>query len=386
MKNSTANNRKGGAPTRKEKERVEILEDLNLFNRDSLPYILMEKVFNEVPPARSFELFCHYCKTRDHGDAYEMVKDIPSALKSVVATRSKLVREDTLTGPLEQLYEISQHLFVEYIDLHYYSYRMALLHPKKSDNNYKFNISSSFSWRYISPHYSNEQKDKIYKILMESHIKSSKELTQIYEDSRDRLSLEALHKLLILGNQRIDINDVTNNLNSPFYLENRKTLLEKLKRDRYRDIEYVVEELPPAVSTKPLNYTPNATLISNIEKPIDYINEMHFFLKKHWEEHNELLNIARDSTNEKELRSLRKDVMSYRANEKSLPGKLVDILYVYDCNRFGFTNVWIANEITKHWKKVNKNAWKKKNMSQSTLYTYKILARKMILDRNYKHY
>lgn len=398
---------KGGAPSVAKKKLDKDLQALALFNRDSSVYLTIESELKALTPAKAFDLFCHYCAKRDNPDAYTLVKDIPQRLKAIVQQRKNMLLPQIkdLFNPLKELSELSEHIFVNYMDILYLDYTVSHNNNDLTTNDFSFKISASFSWGYISHYYNEEQREKIYEHIFNEHIQLSEELRAIYENSLDKASIKALHTLLILNNQRVNVIDVTNNIKSPFYLKDRTILESMLKVNRYSDVEYAVSELPPKNSAKAISYQPNARIHLNMNKPIDYIEEMLFTLKADWIENNSALiseerpkasdlvknGKERTSAPKKEEHApdpleLRRTVMRFNKKQKTLAGKLTDLLYVHDCRRFGFTNPWTTDQIYSYWKKTRPKGSDADSMSSSAYNNYLQLVKTMINQKYYKNY
>ncbi len=407
-------NSKGGAPSITKKQRDKDFQALGLFNRDSAVYLVIESELEALSPAKAFDLFCNYCARRDQIDAYALVEDIPKRLKEIVEERKNMLMQNnilTLPGEtinsnqvnyrkklydlsevLRQLCHLSEHTFVTYMDSLYYDYNLSLNEDINATNNFSLHITASFSWGYISHYYNEEQKEKIYEHIFNEHLQQSEELRKIYERSSDKESLKALHTLLILNNQRVAITDVTDEMQSPFYLEDRTVLENMLKVDRYIDVEYTASDLPPKNSAKAMSCQPNATIQFNMNKPMDYIQEMLFALKDDWVAHNTYLvsEKKREVSEPKEtiydLAELRRLVMRFNKKQKTLAGKLTDLLYVHDCRKFGFTNPWTTEQIYRYWKKKKPKGDHGDSMSSSTHTNYLKLISTMIDQKYYKYY
>lgn len=384
---------KGGAPSVPKKKLTKDLQSLALFNRDSSVYVTIESELEALTPAKAFDLFCHYCAKRDKPDAYALVEDMPHRLKKIVQRRKNMLpATKDLIKPLKKLSELSEHIFVNYMDLHCLDYTLSNNNDDSSNNNFSFDISASFSWGYISHYYSEEQREKVYEHIFNEHIQLSEELKVIYENTSDKASVKALHTLLILNNQKVNITDVTDNMMSPFYLEDRNKLESMLKVDRYSDVEYAVSELAPKNASKAISYKPNATIQLNMDKPIEYIEEMLFALKDDWTKNNsslmgkELVATPKNKKHAPDTVGLRRTVMRFNKKQKTLAGKLTDLLYVYDCRKFGFTNPWTTDQIYGYWKKKIPKGKHGDSMSSSTHNNYLQLINIIINQKYYKNY
>jgi len=375
-------NSKGGAPSIEQRKLEKQLADTDLFNRGSEVYIFIEKELSALTPAKAFDLFCHFCAKRSLGNPYEDAKEYPKLLENIVENRKNQLPFNILSDKLKKLCSISENVFVNYVDIHGYT---SMTRNFNDSNNYKFSISASFSLGFLSNYYSDTQREKIYRSIFDAHLNSSHELQEIYNSSSDKPSFVALHTLLILNNQRISVEDVTDNIKSPFYLKDRESLLLQLQVDRYRDIEYTVSELAPQDASRPITYKPNANIKLNIEKPIDYLQEMLYVLKKDWSDNNSLLGVP-EQKEKHDFIKFRQKVMSFNKKQKTLAGKLTDLLYVYDCRRFGFTNTWTTDQIYRYWRKTRPKGEHGDSMSSSTHSNYLQLINTMINQRYYKNY
>jgi hypothetical protein len=387
----------------------------------------MESELEALTPAKAFDLFCHYCARRDRADAYVLAEDMPQRLKAIVEQRKNMLMQNRIgilpgqtisssllsyrkklydfSEVLMQLCHLSEHTFVTYMDLLYLDYDVSLNKDNLSTNSFSFDITASFSWGYLSHYYNEEQREKIYDHIFNEHLQQSEELREIYECSSDKASIKALHTLLILNNQRVAITDVTDNTQSPFYLEDRTVLESMLMVDRYKDVEYAVSDLPPKNSSKAISYLPNATIQLNMDKPIDYIQEMLFALKDDWVENNSYLvseerpeasdlvkngiKIPAAPAEEEEtydLLELRQLVMRFNKKQKTLAGKLTDLLYVHDCRKFGFTNPWTRDQIYRYWRKTKPKGKHGDSMSSSSHSNYLQLINTIIDQKYYKNY
>ncbi len=373
---------KGGAPSLDQRKLEKQLEDTDLFNRGSDVYVFIEKELSALTPAKAFDLFCHFCAKRDFVNPYELVAKYPKRLEVIVAKRKNQLTYNILSDKLDKLCDISENVFVNYVDIHGFT---SMTQNFNDSNNYKFSISSSFSWGFLSNHYSDTQREKIYRSIFDAHLNSSHELQEIYNSSSDKPSLIALHTLLILNNQRIGVEDVTENMDSPFYLQGREALLTQLKVSRYEDIEYAVSELAPQDASMPVSYKPNANIKLDIEKPITYLQEMLYVLKKDWSDNNSFLGIP-EQKEKHNLIELRQKVMRFNKKQKTLAGKLTDLLYVHDCRRFGFTNPWTRDQMYSYWRKTRPKGEHGDSMSSSTHSNYLQLINTMIDQKYYKNY
>ena len=400
--------KKGGRLTNDKEILHKKLHALDLFNRDSPAYITIEKELDKLAPARAFNLFCHYCARRAHGGTYDRAYKldsscVPEGKKSFrvrVAVENQqcildagIVRfagkpeYDSLFSSLSKLHEIDERTFVTYMELLYIDYMTSHDTDISTTNDFSFELTSSFSWGYLSNYYSEEQQERIYEHIFNEHLQMSEALQEIYEASFDKKSLKALHALMLLDRQRVNVTDVTNNIKSPYYLKDRSALEISLKVNRYRDITYNVSELPPKNSSKPMSYDPDAILHVNMHRPVKYIEEILSVIKDDWVENNSFLGIKEQKKEfEHQKSKLEKDVMRFHKKQKTLAGKLTDLLYVYDCRMFGFTNPWTRDQLHKYWKKKKPKGGHGDSMSSSSHTNYLKLISTMIDKEYYKYY
>ena len=379
----------GGAPSKKTRALHKKLEDLDLFARTGKVYMIIEKELESLTPARAFDLFTHYCARRAKlENAYENTSRNKDRLTHTIQRRISMLdsledKDHDLGILLKKLYNYDKSIFVRYVDIHLYDYTLLQSSHINSTNNFEFEISTTFSWAFISHFFSEQQQAKIQESIFNTHLSENSELQQIYETSTDKDSLKKYHAFLLMGNQRVDIADVTDNMNSIFYLKERTRLEGALYRDRYKDIEYQVHELPPKNSAKPISYQPNAMISLNINRPIDYIQELLSALKDHWQESNEDLGSDSKNYSESHLAKVRDKIMKFQ-KKKTLAGKLVDILYVYDCKQFRLTNPFIIKNLTSRWHR--KKRGHQQTTSTHTINAYHKLGKQMIDKKYYKEY
>ncbi len=380
----------GGAPNKKTRALHKKLEDLGLFSRTGKVYMAIERELESLTPARAFDLFTHYCARRAKlENAYENASLNKDRLDHTIQHRISMLALIERVNPdlkilLNKLYNCDEPIFVRYMDIHHYDYHTSQSSHISSTNNFEFEIWATFSWIFISPFYSEEEQAKIQETIFNAHLSENSELQHIYETSTDKDSLKKYHAFLLMDNQRVNVADVTDNMNNIFYLKDRNLLEGALYRDRYRDIKYQVYEILPKSSAKPISYQPNAMINLSINRPIDYIQELLSALKVHWQESNRDLGSNSKISSKLHLAEVRDKIMRFQKKKKTLAGKLVDILYVYDCKQFGLTNPFIIENLTLRW-------YRKKRGHQETTSTYTIniyhkLGKHMIDKKYYKEY
>ncbi len=382
---------KGGAPNKKTRVLHEKLEDLGLFDRKGKVYMTIEQELESLTPARAFDLFTHYCARRAKFElAYEnAANSSKDRLRHTIQLRIIMLDLIDRVDPdlkilLDKLHHYDEALFVRYMDIHAYDYALSKNPNIESTNNFAFEITATFSWNFIAHFYSEEQQAKIKETIFEEHLFQSSELQHIYKTSKDKESIKKYHAFLLMGNQRVSIEDVTTHIRSIYYLKDRALLEHALYKDRYRDIKYQVKEVLPKNSAMPSSYQPNVLLSLNMNKPIDYIQELLSTLKIHWREINDNLGSESSKYKISEIEEVRSKIMKFQKNKRTLAGKLVDILYVYDCKQFGLTNPFIIKNLTSRWHQ-NKRGHQE-TVSLSTINIYHKLGMHLINQKYYKEY
>lgn len=402
--------KQSGTLTKEAREKQEKLINLGLFDRSHALYLYIEQELQWLndndASAKMFDLFLSYCakrhkclplkedgilqkqisasqssQTPKEFEALMQQRKQQSLLKSVrysiEHTSSKAVKA------LEELMEYSPSIFDFYAFVFMEEYPIAYSRYPRTKSTYTFDVLTTISLSTILPHYSTEQRENIYEYLLQEHKNHDPAVNAIFEHSSDTESLNQMYRLFIDKTQKIDIEDVINNIDSPFYLNprERETLMGMLKRERYRPLEYKFTE-------RIMNYSPKVNITIDLNKPANYIDEMVSQLKPIQEEFNKNLGIEINTPKESiELARLRDDIITTNQH-KTLAGKLTDILYVYDQKTFKFTNARIQKQLSNYWKSYHPKLQKKKvqTVSTSTIHTYFGYGKKMIDEQYYKKY
>ncbi len=375
----------GGNLTREDRALQVKLIELGLFDRQHSLYLHIEEELQKLSdanaPSKMFDLFLHYCSKRRKGKFAQNLyatSEGTARQKTQLLTRIQSLTEDVKI-PMLAVY--SSPIFFFYATAFLEEYIM-LSTPHRPSNMYSFEVTASVFLSTILPYYSKEKIEAIYLSLLQKHRDADPEFNIIFKQSVDKESLIKMHRLFISQVKKIEIDEVINMIDSPLYLtpKEREPLMAMLQKERYRPLEYKFVE-------KAMNYKPNVNLMVNLDKPADYIKEMIVAIKPEWEKYNDHLSIINNSEESKILFKLRNKMMSTN-KQKTLAGKLTDILYVYDQKVFGFTNTRIQDELAKYWKHFHPKLWKKgtSTSSTSTIYNYYSYGRKMIDEEYFKKY
>jgi hypothetical protein len=286
---------------------------------------------------------------------------------------------------ISRLKELSESVFQLYLDFHYLNYVDAEAH--KSDiNSYRFRITATIKLASIFDLYTTDEQHTIYSYLIEEYKKQNFKVANIYENSEDHTSLNELIMIFVLEQYHVDIEDVTNNLRSPFYMKDRALMEDVLYRNRYEDVHYTASEISTSIVSKAITYKPRASILINMDRSSSHVQEMISSLRDDWVETSRVLKVPDIEIDIKTMQDLRDKAMSYKRNQKTLSGKLADLLYVYDMKKFGFTNSFIINEISQYWNRRKPKNTKDFHMSTSTLHAYYQLTENIIDQRYYKYY
>ena len=383
----------GGSPSKEEKQLQEKLQKLDLFSRESEVYRNIEKEMAHVSPARAFYLFCNCCARRDilpveNPEGSEYLSFVHNKRMREYQNRLQQLQYVSNTGDipsLERLQKLSENMFMMYMDFFYLDYVHNTSRNSEADN-YRFRITASILLGSIFHFYTEEQQEAIISHITEEHIKTNPPIDTIYKNCSDTASLNELQKIFILEQYRVSIDDVTNNIESPFYMKDRTYMEGFLYRSRYKDIHYLASELPSKNPGRPLGYKPNVNILINMDHPDQYIQEMLYTIKDDWIEVAHSLNVPSLDIDADTLQKLREEVTSFNHNKKTLSGKLADMIYIYDMKRFGFTNTFIIDNISHYMNKKKHKRAKKEYLSTSSLHKYHKLTRTMIEQRYYKHF
>ena len=377
----------GGNLTKEDRALQDKLIELGFFDRQHNLYLYIEEELQRLEdanaPSKMFDLFLYYCSKRRKGkfaqDLYVTLLE-KKRQQTQLLTQIQSLRIDTR---IQKLAEYSSSIFFFYATTFLEEFIMLSTpqHARPS-NLYSFSVTASVALSTILPYYSETQIESIYTFLLQEHRNTDLKFNMIFEQSTDKKSLIKMHRLFMCQVKRIEIDEVINIIASPFYLtpEEREPLMAMLQRERYRPLEYKFVE-------RAMNYKPNINLVVNLDKPADYVQEMIAAIKPEWEKYNSHLDIINNSKESKILFKLRNKMMSTN-KQKTLAGKLTDILYVYDQKVFGFTNARIQNELAKYWKHFHPKLWKKgtTTVSTSTIYNYYSYGKKMIDEEYFKKY
>ncbi len=78
-------------------------------------------------------------------------------------------------------------------------------------------------------------------------------------------------------------------------------------------------------------------------------------------------------------------VLAHNTSQKSIAGKMTDLLYIYDNHLYGYSIAWTIDEITSYGRETKPKYWESKTiMSRSTYSTYKKIIDNFIGNKRYK--
>ncbi len=384
---------KGGTPTVAKRETDKKLQELGLFNRDAPAYLSIEKELDALTPAKAFDVFTHYCARRGGKDQCTIVKNQPTKKNAIIRQYKRsmetFAKEANISGSLEPMYQLidlSEPIFAGYIKYIFYDYCRSISLDNEETNSFSFTTETSFKWGFLAKYYPEEKQQKINEYLFKSYIKNDSEVAVIYENSNDKASVKKLCIDRICSEESISMSDVTNNLESLFYLEDRKKLNFSLYPFRSRKYKYAVAEKESKNAAQSKSDLPTIQFDIVIDKPIEYLQEMIENLRNDWINNNKLLGLPEEKVARVDIEEQRKLVMGHEPKQKSLAGKLTDILYIHDCKRFSFTNTWITDNITHYYIKKRTRGKDKEHFSSSGFYNYQKQGTTMIDKSYYKYY
>jgi hypothetical protein len=356
-------------------------------------YLSMEHAMESVDSEQTFTLFCNYCAKRDLPSKKNDDEDALGVFmhdrrmreyQNKLQILSHLSSFKDMNG-ISRLKELSESIFQLYLDFHYLNYAADAQTHKSDTNSYRFRITATIKLASIFDLYTTDEQQTIYSYLIEEYKKHNK-VANIYENSADHTSLDELIMIFVLEQYHVDIEDVTNNLRSPFYMKDRAAMENVLYRNRYEDVHYTASEISTSIVSKAITYKPRASILINMDRSSSHVQEMISLLRDDWVKTSHDLKVPDIEIDIRTMQDLRDKAMSYKRNQKTLSGKLVDLLYVYDMKKFGFTNTFITNEISRYWNKRKPKNTKDFHMSTSTLHAYYQLTENIIDQKYYKYY
>lgn len=402
---------KGGAPTKEKKALWEKLHKTGLFNRSSSFYANMENALDELSPAQAFEMFSRLCMIRDSRYIHELKKTSSYTVEEkenflLRIGENKILRnlhsnnwktdlnlskehsheEVTLDTIIElssdsrqdivncntevkQLKELSFEVYSMYLILSESNSIVNLLNGGMrftSKDDFNFSIRSEIKLKHIFDEYSEEAQRDIFAVCLDRELFENGEFKKLYKGTDGSTEVNTLIFSILKEHYLIDLN-LLKNPDNLFYLPGFDTA-------HYKSfITRTVEEDSTVYSTTTLHSDKNIYLRVNPDKPLEHYQEMFKLLQMD-------LNI---NTN---LHSKTfSKVLAHNAEQKSIAGKMTDLLYIYDNHLYGYSIAWAIDEITSHWREAKPEYWKTRTiMSRSTHSNYKKIIDNFISKKRYK--
>ena len=402
---------KGGAPTKEKTALWEQLHKTRLFNRSSFTYVNMEKALDELSPARAFEMFSRLCMIRDskyihelkqtisytieekkyflrkidedrilhnlHPINYKFNLDFPKkhnqkevTLNTIIEpsadSECHLINSDT---EIRQLKELSFEVYGIYLILSGSNSIANLLNAGKgftSDDDLNFSIRSEIKLKHIFDEYSKESQRDIFAVCLDKELYENREFKELFEEMDGFTKAKELIFSILKEHYLIDLN-LLKNPDNLFYLpsfdtENHKAFITK-----------TVEEDMATYSTTTIHSGKNIYLRVNPDKPLEHYQEMF-----------KLLQLDLDINTDLHSKTFNK-VLAHNTSQKSIAGKMTDLLYIYDNHLYGYSIAWTIDEITSYGRETKPKYWESKTiMSRSTYSTYKKIIDNFIGNKRYK--
>ncbi len=400
---------KGGAPTKEKTALWEQLHKTRLFNRSSFTYVNMEKALDELSPARAFEMFSRLCMIRDSKYIHELKQTLPASnekdffllriaekktLSNLSRSNCKLesnlpekykqdeVTLDTIVEPFRdqyrhancnteviQLKELSFEVYSIYLLLSNSNNIVDNLNNDKllsSNTEQNFSIYSEIKLKYIFNQYSEEAQKDIISVCLDKELHENSEFKELYDNSGRSASTKELIFSILKEHYPIDLN----------YLKDPDHLFYLPGFDIKENKEFItktVEEDMTAFSTTTIHSGKNIYLRVNPDKPLEHYQEMF-----------KLLQMDLDINTDLHSKTFNK-VLAHNTSQKSIAGKMTDLLYIYDNHLYGYSIAWTIDEITSYGRETKPKYWESKTiMSRSTYSTYKKIIDNFIGNKRYK--
>lgn len=403
---------KGGAPTKEKKVLWEQLHKTGLFHRNSSTYINIEKALDELFPAQAFEMFSRLCMIRDSRYIHELkqtisytVEEKENFLLRIGENRilhnlrpinykfnldfpkkdsKKEVTLDTIIEPsvdsechlinldieVNQLKEHSFEVYSIYLILSESNSIVNLLNVGKnftSDDNLNFSIRSEIKLKHIFDEYPEGAQRDIFAVCLDRELCENREFKELYEKMDGSIEAKKLIFSILKEHYLIDLN-LLKNPDNLFYLPNFDT------EDNKEFITKTVEEDMTTYSTTTIHSGKNIYLRVNPDKPLEHYQEMF-----------KLLQMDLDINTDLHSKTF-SNVLAHNTLQKSIAGKMTDLLYIYDNHLYGYSISWTIDEITSYGRETKPEYWESKTiMSRSTYSNYKKIIDNFIYNKRYKH-
>jgi len=370
---------KGGAPTKEKKALWEKLHKTGLFNRSSSSYINIEKALDELPPAKAFEMFSRLCMIRDSSYLHLLKQDLSSFDKDKEEWFLWTIGEERILSnkrfeacrnKLKQIKEISLEVYGIYLLLSASNNIINIWKDGKqftSDDDLNFSIKSEIKLKHIFNLYPREQQSKIISACINREKTENIGFNEILNNLSESIFTEKLIFSILKEYYPIDLN----------YLKDPDHLFFLPSFDIKDNKEFItktVEEAITTYSTTTIHSGKNIYLRVNPDKPLEHYQQMF-----------KLLQMDLDINTDLHSKTF-SNVLAHNTSQKSIAGKMTDLLYIYDNHLYGYSIAWTIDEITSYWREKKPKYWESKTiMSRSTYSTYKKIIDNFIDNKRYKH-
>ena len=235
-----------------------------------------------------------------------------------------------------------------------------------SDTDPNFSIYSEIKLKHIFNQYSEEQQKDIIAVCLDNELYENSEFEELYDNNGGSERIEELIFSILKEHYPINLN-LLKDPNNLFYLPHFDT------EEHKAFISRTVEEDMKAYSTTTIHSGKNIYLRVNPDKPLEHYQEMF-----------KLLQIDFDINTNLHSKTF-SNVLAHNTLQKSIAGKMTDLLYIYDNRLYGYSIAWTIDELTSYWREKNPQYWKTKTMiSRSTYSTYKKIINNFIDNKRYK--
>lgn len=358
-----------GRPTKEQVKRRKAIEGLGLFVRDSEIYTSFEYGIEKanLTPTKVSYLFCDECSKRNEDYlSFDNNQDI--------SMNKYHFKSFPIIEPLLNIdYELGLYLFHlhhwKYIDRSndkilfppYYSCTLAYKKDIEKALERDLNLDLAKAMMRFSSKFT---KASISKVELEEWIEH-------YKTDDDLIDIDFLQDDFFTEDDRKKIKEYYKNLNYKDYHHlNYLTLITKefpqspkdgLERNIFAELDLTkpLEELVEFVTMLKKDYDKDPTSISNFHRLIG------MELKDH--------KCSLDAC----------EIYKHK-NPKPLSGRLMDVLFIYDCGVAGLDDSYIMGEINRYWHDV-KNIHREE-ITKDTLQKYRKFAKDYIDNQEYKNF
>lgn len=337
-------------PTKEQIARREQIKSLGLFVRDSHIYTTFEEETQKanLTPTKLSYSFCNECEKRTNNFTYD-----GSDLK-----------------------KYNNDMYIQ--TLHMIDYNLGIFFHKLDT----FSHSDFFS----NEHYFSESY--VHRSDIEKILKRSIPL----DCGNDLISLESL---LLKDHVIVSRDFLEDNRETTYYLSNelftdreRRKIKKYYQNAKYNDLKYLTLITKDDKCEYNINGLERNTFAEiDLTKPLEELVEFVTMLKNDYDQ---------DPTSISNFhRLIRMDIEDHKCsleacdiykhkNPKPLSGRLMDVLFIYDCKVAGLDDSYVMDEVNRYWNDV-KNVHKEK-ITKDTLQKYRKLAIDYIDNLEYKNF